>query len=104
MPRQNLQLGKLLPAPSLKEMVLATIREAMLAKKQERDMMYNETALTVKLGISRSPMREVLTHRASRGLITYFPHRYHLNCQAEAIIHIVNFRRRNYAYSAALAL
>lgn len=73
MPRQNLQLGKLLPAPSLKEMALATIKEAMLAKKLERDVMYTEAALTGELGISRTPVREALIHLASRGLITYFP-------------------------------
>jgi DNA-binding GntR family transcriptional regulator len=73
MPRQNLQLGKLLPAPSLKEMALATIKEAMLAKKLERDVMYTEAALTDEMGISRTPVREALIHLASRGLITYFP-------------------------------
>jgi DNA-binding GntR family transcriptional regulator len=73
MPRQNLRLGKLLPAPSLKEMALATIKEAVLAKKLERDVMYTEAALTDELGISRTPVREALIHLASRGLITYFP-------------------------------
>jgi DNA-binding GntR family transcriptional regulator len=73
MPRQNLQLGKLLPAPSLKEMALATIKEAMLARTLERDVMYTEAALTDELGISRTPVREALIHLASRGLITYFP-------------------------------
>ncbi len=73
MPRQNLQLGKLLPAPSLKEMALATIKEALLARKLERDVMYTEAALTDEMGISRTPVREALIHLASRGLITYFP-------------------------------
>lgn len=73
MPRQNLQLGKLLPAPSLKEMALATIKEAMLGKKLEREVMYTEAALTAELGISRTPVREALIHLASRGMITYFP-------------------------------
>ncbi len=73
MPRQNLQLGKLLPAPSLKEMALATIKEAMLSAKLERDVMYTEAALTDEMGISRTPVREALIHLASRGLITYFP-------------------------------
>jgi DNA-binding GntR family transcriptional regulator len=73
MPRQNLRLGKLLPAPSLKEMALATIKEALLARKLERDVMYTEAALTDEMGISRTPVREALIHLASRGLITYFP-------------------------------
>jgi DNA-binding GntR family transcriptional regulator len=73
MPQPNLNLGKLLPAPSLKEMALATIKEAMFSKKLEQEVMYTEAALTNELGISRTPVREALIHLASRGLITYFP-------------------------------
>ena len=73
MAERNLHLGKLLPAPSLKEMALATIKEAMFAKKLEQEVMYTEAALTGELGISRTPVREALIHLASRGLITYFP-------------------------------
>jgi len=73
MPPLNLNLGKLLPAPSLKEMALATIKEAMFSKKLEQEVMYTEAALTNELGISRTPVREALIHLASRGLITYFP-------------------------------
>jgi DNA-binding GntR family transcriptional regulator len=73
MPQPNLNLGKLLPAPSLKEMALATIKEAMFSKKLEQEVMYTEAALTGELGISRTPVREALIHLASRGLITYFP-------------------------------
>lgn len=73
MPQPNLNLGKLLPAPSLKEMALATIKEAMFSKKLKQEVMYTEAALTNELGISRTPVREALIHLASRGLITYFP-------------------------------
>lgn len=73
MPQTNLNLGRLLPAPSLKEMALATIKEAMFSKKLEQEVMYTEAALTSELGISRTPVREALIHLASRGLITYFP-------------------------------
>jgi DNA-binding GntR family transcriptional regulator len=73
MPQPNLNLGKLLPAPSLKEMALATIKEAMFSKKLEQEVMYTEAALTNALGISRTPIREALIHLASRGLVTYFP-------------------------------
>lgn len=75
MPQPKLNLGKLLPTPSLKEMALATIKEAMFSKKLEQEVMYTETALTNELGISRTPIREALIHLASRGLITYFPRR-----------------------------
>jgi DNA-binding GntR family transcriptional regulator len=73
MPQPNLNLGKLLPAPSLKEMALATIKEAIFSKKLEQEVMYTEAALTNELGISRTPIREALIHLASRGLVTYFP-------------------------------
>jgi DNA-binding GntR family transcriptional regulator len=73
MPQGNLNLERLLPAPSLKEMALSTIKEAMLAKKLEPEMMYTEAALTKELGISRTPVREALIHLASRGLIVYYP-------------------------------
>jgi DNA-binding GntR family transcriptional regulator len=73
MPQPNLNLGKLLLAPSLKEMALATIKEAMFSKKLEQEVMYTEAALTSELGISRTPVREALIHLASRGLITYYP-------------------------------
>ncbi len=73
MPQQNLNLEKLIPAPSLKEMALATIKEAMFSKKLEQEVMYTEAGLTNELGISRTPVREALIHLASRGLITYFP-------------------------------
>jgi DNA-binding GntR family transcriptional regulator len=72
-PRPNLNLGKLLAAPSLKEMALATIKEAIFSKKLEQEVLYTEAALTGELGISRTPVREALLHLASRGLITYFP-------------------------------
>jgi DNA-binding GntR family transcriptional regulator len=73
MPQPNLNLGKLLPAPSLKDMALGTIKEAMFSKKLAPEVMYTEAALTSELGISRTPVREALIHLASRGLITYFP-------------------------------
>lgn len=73
MPQGNLNLEKLLSPPSLKEMALATIKEAMFSKKLEREVMYTEAALSGELGISRTPVREALLHLASRGLITYFP-------------------------------
>ena len=73
MPQGNLNLEKLLSPPSLKEMALATIKEAMFSKKLEQEVMYTEAALTEELGISRTPVREALLHLASRGLIIYFP-------------------------------
>lgn len=73
MPQSNLNLEKLLPAPSLKEMALSTIKEAILSKKLEPEKMYTEAVLTNELGISRTPVREALIQLASQGLIVYHP-------------------------------
>lgn len=73
MPNKDLNLKRLQPAPSLKDMALATIKEAMLSKTLDQELMYTEAALTKELGISRTPVREALIHLSSRGLITYFP-------------------------------
>jgi DNA-binding GntR family transcriptional regulator len=69
----NLNLAKLTPAPSLTEMALSTIKEAILSKKLEPEKMYTEAVLTNELGISRTPVREALIQLASQGLIIYFP-------------------------------
>lgn len=69
----NLNLHKLLPGPSLKDMALSIIKESILLKKLEPETMYTEAALTNELGISRTPVREALIHLASRGMIVYFP-------------------------------
>jgi len=73
MVQKNLNLRTLLPVPSLKNMALSTIKEAILSKKLEPEIMYTEAALSNGLGISRTPVREALIHLASRGLIIYFP-------------------------------
>lgn len=73
MPQENLNLERLAPVPSLKEMALATIKEAILSKKLVPEKMYTEAVLTQELGISRTPVREALIHLASRGMIVYFP-------------------------------
>ena len=73
MPPRSLNLKSLLPIPSLKNMAMSTIKEAMLLKKLEPGVMYTEATLSNELGISRTPVREALIHLASRGLIIYFP-------------------------------
>ncbi len=73
MQRTNLNLGRLPAAPSLKDMALATIKEAIISKKLDQEEMYTEASLTNELGISRTPVREALLQLAARGLITYFP-------------------------------
>ena len=84
MPQGNLNLEKLLPAPSLKEMALSIIKEAVLSKKLEPEKMYTEAALTNEMGISRTPVREALIHLASRGLIVYYPRKgFQIKCMTE---------------------
>lgn len=73
MQTMNLNLHKLLPGPSLKDMALSIIKESILSKKLKPETMYTEAALTNELGISRTPVREALIHLASRGMIVYFP-------------------------------
>ena len=73
MQQKNLNLNRLLPVPSLKDMALSTIKEAILSNRLEAEVMYTEASLTSELGISRTPVREALIHLSSRGLITYFP-------------------------------
>lgn len=84
MPQGNLNLEKLHPAPSLKEMALSIIKEAVLAKKLEPEKMYTEAALTKEMGISRTPVREALIHLASRGMIVYHPRKgFKIRCMTE---------------------
>lgn len=84
MPQGNLNLEKLHPAPSLKEMALSIIKEAVLAKKLEPEKMYTEAALTNEMGISRTPVREALIHLASRGMIVYYPRKgFKIRCMTE---------------------
>jgi DNA-binding GntR family transcriptional regulator len=72
MHQANLNLERLVPALSLTEMALSTIKEAILSGKLEPERMYTEAILTNELGISRTPVREALIHLASQGLIIYF--------------------------------
>jgi len=71
MSQKSLNLRTLPLVPSLKDMALLSIREAILSKKLEPGVTYAEAALSSELGISRTPVREALIHLASRGLILY---------------------------------
>jgi DNA-binding GntR family transcriptional regulator len=73
MPQKPLNLKTLPLVPSLKDMALLSIKEAILSKKLEPGITYAEAALSGELGISRTPVREALIHLASRGFIIYIP-------------------------------
>jgi len=66
-------LGELPLPPSLKEMALASIKEAILSKKFEPGIVYTETGVASELVISRTPVREALIHLASKGFLTLLP-------------------------------
>jgi len=84
MQQENLNLNRLLPMPSLKDLALSTIKEAILSSRLKPEVMYTEASLTNELGISRTPVREALIHLASRGLITYFPRKgFQIKCLTE---------------------
>ncbi|MDI6726229.1 MAG: GntR family transcriptional regulator [Smithellaceae bacterium] len=73
MPQNNFILKSISPVPSLKDIALSTIKEAILTEKLEQGVMYAEATFATELGISRTPVREALIHLASRGLIIYYP-------------------------------
>jgi len=66
-------LGTLPLPPSLKEMALASIKEAILSKKFEPGIVYTEAGVASELGISRTAVREALIHLASKGFLTLLP-------------------------------
>ncbi len=73
MSQRSLNLKTLPPLPSLKDMALLAIKEAILYKKLEPGVIYTEASVSSELGISRTPVREALIHLASRGFIIYMP-------------------------------
>ena len=75
MAKNNLNLGSLHPALSLKDMALSTIKEAIISKKLKPGNLYTETALKNELGISKTPVREALILLAARGLVIYHQRR-----------------------------
>jgi DNA-binding GntR family transcriptional regulator len=73
MSQRSLNLKTLPPLPSLKDMALLAIKEAILYKKLEPGVIYTEASVSSELGISRTPVREALIHLISRGFIIYMP-------------------------------
>jgi DNA-binding GntR family transcriptional regulator len=71
--QKQLDLSALPQLPSLKEMSLSSIKEAILSKKLEPGIIYTEAMISSQLGISRTPVREALIHLASRGYLTFLP-------------------------------
>jgi DNA-binding GntR family transcriptional regulator len=70
---RSLDLNTLPQLPSLKEMALSAIKEAILSKKFQPGVIYTEASVSSKLGISRTPVREALIYLSSKGYLTFLP-------------------------------
>jgi DNA-binding GntR family transcriptional regulator len=60
---------------TLREQVLAHLREEILSSRLEPGAELNEVALANSLGVSRGPIREALGRLAAEGLVTVTPRR-----------------------------
>ena len=60
---------------TLREQVLAHLREEILSSRLEPGAELNEVALATALGVSRGPIREALGRLAAEGLVTITPRR-----------------------------
>jgi DNA-binding GntR family transcriptional regulator len=60
---------------TLREQVLAHLREEILSSRLEPGADLNEVALATSLGVSRGPIREALGRLAAEGLVTVTPRR-----------------------------
>ncbi len=60
---------------TLREQVLAHLREEILSSRLEPGAELNEVALSASLGVSRGPIREALGRLAAEGLVTVTPRR-----------------------------
>ncbi|MBE5979284.1 MAG: GntR family transcriptional regulator [Paenibacillaceae bacterium] len=60
---------------SLQSQAYNTIKEQILSKSLDSDLLYSETRLAKELGISRTPLREALQCLSQDGYITIIPSR-----------------------------
>ena len=60
---------------SLQSQAYNTIKEQILSKSLDSDILYSETRLAKELGISRTPLREALQCLSQDGYITIMPSR-----------------------------
>ncbi|WP_024346030.1 GntR family transcriptional regulator [Lacrimispora indolis] len=60
---------------SLQFQAYHTIKEQILSKSLDSEVLYSETRLAKELGISRTPLREALQYLSQEGYITIIPSR-----------------------------
>ncbi len=60
---------------SLQYQAYHTIKEQILSKSLDSEVLYSETRLAKELGISRTPLREALQYLSQEGYITIIPSR-----------------------------
>ncbi|MFT4007750.1 MAG: GntR family transcriptional regulator, partial [Lacrimispora sp.] len=60
---------------SLQSQAYNTIKEQILSKSLDSEVLYSETRLARELGISRTPLREALQCLSQDGYITIIPSR-----------------------------
>ena len=65
-----------LDRPLLRDRALATIRQAIVAGDLEPGESIRDIDLAERLGLSRTPVREALSHLAEEGLVESKPHSY----------------------------
>jgi DNA-binding GntR family transcriptional regulator len=61
--------------PSLKDMALRVLKNAIMSDKLKPDKIYKIEELAKSLGISKTPVREALLDLASWGFVTFLPRR-----------------------------
>jgi DNA-binding GntR family transcriptional regulator len=80
---------------SLTETVLARLRESIVSGDLELGSALSERVLALKLGVSKTPVREALAQLRLEGLVRIFPQRgaYVFTLSAREVVEICEFRR-----------
>ena len=63
----------ILRAKSLKERAYEILKELIFTGKLEPEILYNESRLAAKLGVSRTPVREALLELSGEGMVLFVP-------------------------------
>jgi DNA-binding GntR family transcriptional regulator len=91
---------------SLTETVLAQLRESIVSGDLELGSALSERALAIKLGVSKTPVREALAQLRVEGLVRIYPQRgaYVFTLSAHEVIALCEFRQTLEAAALRLAV